>query len=438
MPDKTSVLVVSLGEWLAWMTHSELRCVASRITVVHGEEDPEGLGRALDRAPFEKVTDDQALLVAVLSSDFLCHARLLESATGADALWLPLQAVSEFVPVSDRGFRLLEGDAERAGCRLSAPRFEELWRRWVDTAMERFDHLRGLAFARVLGFDPASMLAEWCSVIPAPLDTAGASGGEIRERYRATCAFGWAEMLALVGDALGDDGRYRIKAVPGVKKLLDDRKGRFSLAEEDFRAEDALAVASAVEELYRELRREELPSLAVAIVCHYRHIKSLDKELDPKVLGSNLGVIRDRYGEGPAALAAYSIGRYMDDHEVYSLVYATRGREFPALAARELPFDPVQLVPPVRETPTTEAADAVDSSSDVSRPPEKEQVPEKPDTQEVRLEDETKPVAPEEIEEKTAEPDSQEFVLKSQSSTEQERPRRRSGGGKGKKNQKKK
>lgn len=429
MPEKNSVLVVSHPEWLGWITHAELRCTAARISVVGGADDLEGFCRALDRAPFERIADDQALLVAVLSADYLCQVQLMDTATGTDALWLPLRAVAEFVPLSDRGFRLLEGDAERAGCRLSAPRFEELWRCWVDTSMGRFDHQRGLTFSRVLGFDPEPMLSEWCSLIPASLDSSGASGSDTRESYRSTCAYGWAEMLALVSDALGDAGRESIKAIPGVKELLAERKGRFSLGKEDFRAEDALAIASAIEKLYVEVRQEALPSLAVALVCHYRHIKSRDKELDPEVLGTNLGLIRDRYGEGAAALAAYRIGRHMDDHEVYSLLYATRSGEFAALKAPKLPFDPGQLVPaPVEGEAPAEIANTEEPSIDPSPPPENKIVSQTPKTPDVRPEDEAKTVVHEEIKENTAEPDSDnEFVLESPESSEGKRANRRRG-----------
>jgi len=359
MPVAESIVAVSISEWLNWLEHGELRCLGSRIRRVRHRDDAEGLSRVLDAAPYEKTFDEQALLLAVLKEDYLRLLDTVDSADGPDTFWLPVEAVREFLPLSERGARLLEADAERARCLVGAPKYQAAWQKWALQQNERRAHRRGIRLVHALGLEPGLPLADLPVGVPSLLDASELPGADRRERYSGTCAMAWAEALAIARDVAGADAGAALQRNEDIRRFIEKRAMAFRLSDEDMFADDAKRVAGVVENLPRGTTGVIFPFTAAVVVCHYRHVQQRGQEFDPAVFGRNLAGVRDAYGLPYATLAAYLVGRCLGDTPVNALWYATHRASLPALDDQSLPFEPLKLVPPP-PTPVPDAGAAAE------------------------------------------------------------------------------
>ncbi len=326
-------VAVSYLEWIRWVATGWFRC-ADRIVWVHGADDQSGIDALLDRTPDLQVSDDQGYVIACLRTDSLISGRVSGRERSVGHLWLSVAAVSSFHPLSIRGARLLEADAERAAVRLGEPLFEKAWADWRDLRLEDEAHWRGLSLCAAFGLDNP-VLDETSNQVNDILAgrKAAPNAAKVREdAIDGTRALGWASAMSIA--VMDSDVRAAFNETSefgGVKSLIKSLRNDFDLGCPLLDDEKTVTFVRGVDEVLRKLGARVLPLDLMATVLHYRSLATGGRQLTLEALVDDLVAIAL---EDPhhASLAAYFIGRSMENVAVTTLLYQSEPARYAALA----------------------------------------------------------------------------------------------------------
>lgn len=326
-------VAVSYLEWIRWVATGWFRC-ADRVVWVEGAEDQSGIDALLDRTPDLQVSDDQGYVIACLHSDSLISGRVARRERSVGHLWLSVAAVSSFHPLSIRGARLLEADAERAAIRLSEPLFEKAWADWRDRRLEDEAHWRGLSLCAAFGLDKP-VLNETLNQVDDILAGRKAAPNAAKVRDEAidgTRALGWASAMSIA--VIDSDVRSAFNETPEfgeIKSLIKANRNDFDLRRPLLDDETTVTFVRAVDGVLRKLGARVLPLDLMATVLHYRSLATSGRQLTLDALVNDLVAIAL---EDPhhASLAAYFIGRGMENVAVTTLLYQSDPARYAALA----------------------------------------------------------------------------------------------------------
>lgn len=375
-------VAVSYLEWIRWVATGWFRC-ADRVVWVEGAEDQPGIDALLDRTPDLQVSDDQGYVIACLHTDSLISGRVSGRERSVGHLWLSVAAVSSFHPLSIRGARLLEADAERAAVRLGEPLFEKSWTDWRDRRLEDEAHWRGLSLCAAFGLDKP-VLNETSNQVDDILAGRKAAPNAAKVRDDAidgTRALGWAAAMSIA--VMDSDVRAAFNETPEfgeIKSLIKAYRNDLDLRRPLLDDETTVTFIRGVDGVLRKLGARVLPLDLMATVLHYRSLATGGRQITLDALVDDLVAIAL---EDPhhASLAAYFIGRSMENVAVTTLLYQSEPARYAALApaagrtqlsvmrlaARRLearqPVDEVQKVNPGGETDAKTAKENLDATS---------------------------------------------------------------------------
>jgi hypothetical protein len=329
-------VAVSYLEWIRWVATGWFRC-ADRVVWLEGVEDQQGMDALMDCTPDLQVSDDQGYVIACLRPDALIPGRINGRERSVGNLWISIAAVFSFHPLSTRGARLLEADAERAAVRLGVPSYEKLWVDWRDRRLEDEAHWRGLSLCAAFGLEnpelkkiPELVIEVLAGRKPAP------NLAELREgAFEDTRALGWAAAMSL--GVTDPELKASFKEMPEygeiralIKKLKEDFDLRRSLLDDGA----TIQLTENIDRVLRDLGADILPLGLMAATLHYRNLASRGKEVSLEgVLGDLTQIaLRD---PRHASLAAYFIGRSMENVAVTTLLYQSDPVRYNALTPRD-------------------------------------------------------------------------------------------------------
>lgn len=326
-------VAVSYLEWIRWIATGWFRC-AYRVVWVEGTEDQQGMDALMARTPDLQVADDQGYVIARLKSDALQSDRRSGPERSVGLIWLNVASVSCFYPLSTRGARLLEADAERAAVRLGEPIFEKAWGDWRDRQLEDEAHWRGRSLCAALGLmhpDLTIIPGQVGDILAGRKSTPNAA--KVRDgAFEGTRALGWVSAMSValispsVDDAFKKTPEYEnIRTI--IKSLRDDLKLQRPLLDDEV----MIRTVRGIDCLLRDLGAEVLPLELMATVLHYRSLALRGREIS---LGALLDDLASIALEDPqhACLSAYFIGRSMEDVAVSTLLYQSDAGRYTALS----------------------------------------------------------------------------------------------------------
>jgi hypothetical protein len=385
-------VAVSYLEWIRWVATGWFRC-ADRVVWVEGAEDQSGIDALLDRTPDLQVSDDQGYVIACLRTDSLISDRVSGRDRSLGRLWLSVAAVSSFHPLSIRGARLLEADAERAAVRLGEPLFEKAWADWRDRRLEDEAHWRGLSLCAAFGLDKP-LLNETSNQVDDILAgrKAAPNAADVREKaIDGTRALGWASAMSIA--VMDSDVRAAFNETPefvAIKSLIKTHRNDFDLRRPLLDDETTVTFVRGVDGVLQKLGARVLPLDLMATVLHYRSLATGGRQLTLEALVDDLVAIalKDPHH---ASVAAYFIGRSMENVAVSTLLYQSEPARYAALApaagrtqlsvmsraARRLearqPVDEVQKANPGGGADANTAKESIDATSGAAAQAEVEQ-----------------------------------------------------------------
>lgn len=325
-------VAVSYLEWIRWIATGWFRC-ADRVVWVKGVEDQQGMDALMDRTPDLQVSDDQGYVIARLNPDALISGRVGERERSVSHLWLSVASVSSFHPLSSRGARLLEADAERATVFLGEPIFENLWVDWRDRRLEDESHWRGLSLCAALGLESPDLLHipnQVTDILTGRKLVPNAA--DIRERaIEGTRALGWvsAMSVALLDPAIRAAFKERPEDLE-VRTMMKRLREDFDLSRPLLDNESVKSISRDIDRVLRDLGAGVLPIALVAIVSHYRSLALGAREISLGALIEDLVALAiDNLST--ASLAAYFIGRSMENVAVTTLLYQSSQDRYPSI-----------------------------------------------------------------------------------------------------------
>lgn len=325
-------VAVSYLEWIRWVATGWFRC-ADRIVWVEGADDQSGIDAMLDRTPDLQIADDQGYVIACLRSDSLISARVSRRERSVGHLWLNLESVSSFHPLSIRGSRLLEADAERAAVRLGEPIFEKAWADWRDRRLEEETHWRGLSLCKAFGLELPRLenVAEQVGDILSGRKDAPNAVKVREDAIEGTRALGWASAMSV--SLIETDVRAAFKDSPEfsqIQLLIKAHRTDFDLRRPLLDDETTVKFVRFTDGVLQKLGAKVPPLELMATVLHYRSLAIGGRQLTLSALVEDLVCIA-LADPNCASLSAYFIGRSMENVAVTTLLYQSNPTRYEAI-----------------------------------------------------------------------------------------------------------
>ena len=330
------MFVATYPEWLNWIAVGRIRC-NGRVSRVRDSEDIDGFALLMDRAPDISIDDDQAFILAKLKPNFRSFQQDVASSNSQELTWLLIEAVDEFIPVSDRGARLIEADAQRAKAKIGSAIFQNAWHSWTAIQKDVRADCRGRTLVKVMGLGEPNL-----SSIPSQISNylsgkISLPNVEKASELRATNAFAWAASFSVFGVLVGEEEKKARTQELGLGEVIRKLRQDFSVKEPVLKDRLLRDIGQKLSEVIKSRLGIDVSILQLVVVFHYADVIASGKDVVLHSLVKDIGEVVMECGTIAGANTAYMIGRAMDDIAVTTLAYASAPLTFSSLVPGKLP-----------------------------------------------------------------------------------------------------
>lgn len=330
------MFVATYPEWLNWIAVGRIRC-NGRVSRVRDSEDIDGFALLMDRAPDISIDDDQAFILAKLKPNFRSFQQDVASSNSQELTWLLIEAVDEFIPVSDRGARLIEADAQRAKAKIGSAIFQNAWHSWTAIQKDVRADCRGRTLVKVMGLGEPNL-----SSIPSQISNylsgkISLPNAEKASELRATNAFAWAASFSVFGVLVGEEEKKAWTQELGLGEVIRKLRQDFSVKEPVLKDRLLRDIGQKLSEVIKSRLGIDVSILQLVVVFHYADVIASGKDVVLHSLVKDIGEVVMKCGPIAGANTAYMIGRAMDDIAVTTLAYASVPLTFSSLVPGKLP-----------------------------------------------------------------------------------------------------
>jgi hypothetical protein len=330
------MFVATYPEWLNWIAVGRIRC-NGRVSRVRDSKDIDGFAFLMDRAPDISIDDDQAFILARLKPNFRSFQQDVVSANSQELTWLLIEAVDEFIPVSDRGARLIEADAQRAKAKIGPAIFQNAWHSWTSIQKDIRADCRGRTLAKVMGLGEPNLSLVSDQIADYLNGKISLPNEEKASELRATNAFAWAASFAVFGVLVGEEHKRAQTQELGLGEVIQKLRQDFSVKESILKEKLLREIGEKLSKVIKSRVGIDISILQLVVVFHYADVIASGKEVVLNSLVQDIGEVVMECGPIAGANTAYMIGRAMDDIAVTTLAYAITPLIFPSLIPRQLP-----------------------------------------------------------------------------------------------------
>jgi hypothetical protein len=330
------MFVATYPEWLNWIAVGRIRC-NGRVSRLRDSEDIDGFALLMDRAPDISIDDDQAFILAKLKPNFRSFQQDVASSNSQELTWLLIEAVDEFIPVSDRGARLIEADAQRAKAKIGPAIFQNAWHSWTTIQKDVRADCRGRTLVKVMGLGEPNL-----SLIPNQISNylsgkISLPNAEKASELRATNAFSWAASFSVFGVLVGEEEKKARTQELGLGEVIRNLRQDFSVKEPVLKERLLRDIGQKLSEVIKSRVGIDISILQLVVVFHYADVIASGKDVVLHSLVKDIGEVVMECGPIAGANTAYMIGRAMDDIAVTTLAYASTPLTFSSLVPGKLP-----------------------------------------------------------------------------------------------------
>ena len=330
------MFVATYPEWLNWIAVGRIRC-NGRVSRVRDSEDIDGFALLMDRAPDISIDDDQAFILAKLKPNFRSFQQDVASSNSQELTWLLIEAVDEFIPVSDRGARLIEADAQRAKAKIGSAIFQNAWHSWTAIQKDVRADCRGRTLVKVMGLGEPNL-----SSIPSQISNylsgkISLPNAEKASELRATNAFAWAASFSVFGVLVGEEEKKARTQELGLGEVIRKLRQDFSVKEPVLKERLLRDIGQKLSEVIKSRLGIDVSIPQLVVVFHYADVIASGKDVVLHSLVKDIGEVVMECGPIAGANTAYMIGRSMDDIAVTTLAYASAPLTFSSLVPGKLP-----------------------------------------------------------------------------------------------------
>ena len=330
------MFVATYSEWLNWIAVGRIRC-NGRVSRVRDSEDIDGFALLMDLAPDISIDDDQAFILAKLKPNFRSFQQDVASSKSQEPTWLLIEAVDEFLPVSDRGARLIEADAQRAKAKIGPATFQNAWHSWTAMQKDIRADCRGRTLVKVMGLGEPNL-----SLIPIQISNflsgkISLPNSEKASELRATNAFAWAASFSVFGALVGEEEKKAQTQELGLGEAIRKLRQEFSVKEPVLKERLLRDIGHKLSEVIKSRLGIDVSILQLVVVFHYADLIASGKDVVLHSLVKDIGEVAMECGPIAGANTAYMIGRSMNDIAVTTLAYASTPLTFSSLVPGKLP-----------------------------------------------------------------------------------------------------
>jgi len=328
------IVIITWQECLEWVRVGQFRN-NHRISKIKDHDKQKNFNRLMELAPYVTFDEDQAFILAVLKVNRFEYSHA-NSLMYSDIDLIDLRAVEYFSVMSERGFLLLRGEAERSWIALKGPIFEDLWQSWVSAQRKEQSISRAKAFLKVLGLPPADDPPLCDDVLPFLID--GGSPPPDPQRLlpiTRSRAYGWSLALQVISQLLG--GREEMEGYvdrPRLTTILRRLKADNCINNPVSTDVDIIQAATKINSKLQETHKN-VNIIHLAIAFHYRHVIQCTMTLDLESLVTDLTKLASNEDLQNVSNIAFVIGQCLDNEFVSTLSYANRPVDFPAILVRQ-------------------------------------------------------------------------------------------------------
>jgi hypothetical protein len=330
------MFVATYPEWLNWIAVGRIRC-NGRLSRVRDSEDIDGFALLMDRAPDISIDDDQAFVLAKLKSNFRSFQQDVASSNSQELTWLLIEAVDEFIPVSDRGARLIEADAQRAKAKIGPAIFQNAWHSWTAIQKDVRADCRGRTLVKVMGLGEPNLSLIHNQISDYLSGKISLPNAVKASELRATNAFAWAASFAVFGVLVGEEEKRARTQELGLGEVIRNLRQDFSVKHPILKARLLRDIGQKLSEVIKSRLGIDVSILQLVVVFHYADVIASGKDVVLHSLVKDVGEVVMECGPIAGANTAYMIGRAMDDIAVTTLAYASAPLTFSSLVPGKLP-----------------------------------------------------------------------------------------------------
>ena len=328
------IAIITWQECLEWVRVGQFRN-NNRIGKINEYDKQKDFNRLMELAPYVTFEQDQAFVLAFLKTDWFQYSNTI-SLINSNISLIALNAVEYFSVMSERGFSLLRGEAERSWIALKGPNFEDLWQSWVSAQRKAQSIRRAKAFVEILRLPDADDPPFGDDILPFLIDGGNPPPEPQKlEPHTKSRAYGWSFALQMISHLLGgraemDKYADRSRLADILKILKKDNVINSPLIKDVDVIQEANKINKKLNNTYKNTN-----IIHLAIVCHYRHVIQCTKTLDLASLVTDLVALASNESIQHASNIASIIGQSLDDEFVSTLRFAKSPVDFPALLVRE-------------------------------------------------------------------------------------------------------
>ena len=347
--------MVSYLEWLRWVDTGRIRCSGrtARIRDAHVSED---FANLMDLAPDISRPLDDAYVLAKLKQGFnqSCEIaktkskpmslanlfrlvkRWLNATLLSEPTWLGLEAVEKFLPVSERGARLIKSDAEKAWVLLGDPEYESAWELWVKEHNNQSANKRGHMLVKAMNL-PSPEISNIHEKIHHYFTSDQKPSIRNADKISATQAMGWCYAFATFRELVGEEKAKEVDKEYGISDELKRLSQLYDIHTPISEDEKMVSVVSEIDSTFKDALGSIFNIRLLATVFHYQEVLSSGKEVNLISLVQDIKEIAATNGGKSTAVVVYYIGWHMKDTEVTKLYYASKPDDFPSLSPENTP-----------------------------------------------------------------------------------------------------
>jgi hypothetical protein len=152
MEKNTEYILIALTylEWMNFVDCTQIRINSSRIIHLNYENISFNFDKLMNNLPDISDSDDGSIIILELNKNYLNNLIIIDESITNSIVFLDLSSVEKFIPVTDRGSRLINSESKRLGINLERPIFEKYYFEWINLFEKRRVHFKGINFCKSL------------------------------------------------------------------------------------------------------------------------------------------------------------------------------------------------------------------------------------------------------------------------------------------------
>jgi hypothetical protein len=370
--EEYSLLPLHYLEWIKFVDSCIIRINTTRIMPVKETFTQNDYNNLMNNFPDISDIDDGSMIILKLKQNYLESLQPINDLSLAPLGWLNLTSVKSFIPVTERGGRLLFPEAERLGVKLESPIYQSFFNEWSYIGVKEIENYRGVKFVDALDLSPLNksfLPVEIENLFPNLLDNAceklSLGTGTIRKLTFVAASGIFKHLHEIVKNTNDKDQTAESKKTRRGSKDKTGKQAKiikpdknddnqiieinsFIKSNEEitkFLSKDDsnlplfnnFYLVSSLYKLNRMLTKYSASNISIffyLIIFYYTILHLEEIEININHVFSDLYILKELAGNDEVANAAYHVGKLFSNKQVTTLLQSRNLSSYPLLISK--------------------------------------------------------------------------------------------------------